>query len=375
MIVAINTRFWLPGQLEGVGYFTQEVVSRLAQDHPEHQFYFIFDRPPPAPLPLPPNAEVLVLPPAARHPVLWTWWFNWKLPAVLRKIKADVFVSLDGYASLRTRVPQCLVVHDLGFLHQPGAYKKVHLRFLRRNLPRFLQKARRIATVSEFSKNDIIRQYGIPAEKIRVVYSAVKQGFSPISYEAQAAVKEKFTGGSEFFLYVGAIQPRKNLVALLKAFSIFKRRLKSGMKLVLAGRMAWMNDEFQQLLGSYKYRDDVVLTHYLEQEELSRLVASAYALVYPSLFEGFGVPVLEGMQSGVPVLTSQGTSMQEIGGDAALYFDATRHEDIADKLMLIYKDETLRDRLIRKGTELAPRYSWQRTADLLWESVNDALAD
>ena len=141
------------------------------------------------------------------------------------------------------------------------------------------------------------------------------------------------------------------------------------MKLVLAGRLAWKNDTFLQLLQTYKYRDDVVLTHYLEQPELERLVAAAYALVYPSLFEGFGVPVLEGMKSGVPVLTSTGSSMQEIAEDAALYFNPADHADIADKMMLIYKDETRRMLLIEKGKLVAARYSWPRAGDLLWESI------
>jgi glycosyltransferase involved in cell wall biosynthesis len=141
------------------------------------------------------------------------------------------------------------------------------------------------------------------------------------------------------------------------------------MKLVLTGRLAWKNGEFLQLLKTYKYRKDVLLTNYISEEELVQLMGAAYALVYPSFFEGFGVPVLEGMKCGVPVLTSANTSMQEIGEDAALYFNPADHTDIADKLMLIYKDENLRNRLIEKGKAIAEKYSWQRTADLLWESV------
>jgi glycosyltransferase involved in cell wall biosynthesis len=160
----------------------------------------------------------------------------------------------------------------------------------------------------------------------------------------------------------------------LKAYSLFKKRLKSGMKLVLAGRMAWKNEAFLDQLKSYKYREDVVLTGYLEEEELARLTGSAYALVYPSLFEGFGVPVLEGMQCGVPVLTSQHTSMQEIGSDAGLYFDPADVTDMADKLMRIYKDETLRSHMISRGLDVAARYSWEHTARLLWESIGRAAA-
>lgn len=141
------------------------------------------------------------------------------------------------------------------------------------------------------------------------------------------------------------------------------------MKLVLCGRLAWKNDEFLQLLKTYKYRDDVVMTGYVEEEELVRMIGASYALIYPSFFEGFGVPVLEAMSCGVPALTSSGTSMQEIGEDAALYFNPADFNDIADKMMLIYKDEALRSQLVARGFDVARQYSWQRTADLLWEAV------
>jgi glycosyltransferase involved in cell wall biosynthesis len=369
MIIAVNTRFLLNGQLEGYGYFIKNVFEILTKQFPQHQFYFLFDRPYSEEFIFSPNVHPFMVSPPARHPVLWKYWFDLKLPMVLRKIKADAFVSPDGYCSLRTKIPQCMVTHDMGFLHHPETYKKSHVLYLKRYTPQFLKKATTIATVSQFSKKDIIDSYKIDPQKISVVYSAVKDIFQPLNFEKQTAVKEKYTEGKEFFIYAGAIQPRKNLLNLLKAFSIFKKRQQSNMKLVLCGRLAWKNNEFLQLLNTYKYKDDVVLTNYIDEKDLAQLIASAYAMVYPSLFEGFGVPVLEAMKCNVPALTSQKTSMQEIAEDAGLYFDANNYEDIADKMMLIYKDENLRNNLIQKGKEVAAKYSWQRTADLLWESI------
>ena len=368
MIIAVNTRFLL-NELEGYGYFIHELFKILVQKHPEHQFYFLFDRAYKECFVYSPHVHPIVISPQARHPLLWKYWYNIKIPATLKKIKADVFVSPDGFCSLRTNIPQCLVIHDLGFLYHPKTYKKEHVWFLRRNTPRFLKKATTIATVSEFSKNDIAKHYGITPHKIDVIYNGIKQVFRPVSFSIKEAIKEKYTGGKEYFIYVGAVQPRKNLVNLLKAFSIFKKRLQSNMKLVVVGRLAWKNNEFLKLVNSYKYRSDVVLTGYLPEEELVGLMASAYALVYPSLFEGFGVPVAEAMKCGVPVLTSEKTSMQEVAGEAGLYFNPNDHANIADKMMLIYKDENLRKQLIEKGQTIATRYSWELTADLLWNVI------
>ncbi|MBD0299090.1 MAG: glycosyltransferase, partial [Nitrososphaera sp.] len=144
------------------------------------------------------------------------------------------------------------------------------------------------------------------------------------------------------------------------------------MKLILTGRLAWKNDEFLRLLQTYNYKEDVVLTGYLEEAELANVMADAYALVYPSLFEGFGVPVLEALQCRVPVLTSAHSAMQEISNTAALYFDAADPASMADQLMLIYKDEDLRRTLIEKGRSVAKKYSWQRTAELMWACIEKA---
>ncbi len=373
MKIAVNTRLLLPHNLEGIGYFIREVFTRMAVNHPEHQFFFIFDRPADPSLSLPSNIKVIEAGPPARHPVLWKIWFDLVIPGKLKALKADVFVSPDGFCSLHTRVPQCMVVHDLGFLHQPTAYKSSHLKYLRYYAPRFLKKAATIATVSEFSRNDILSNFPNTKE-VKVVYSAVKKEFQPTAYDVQDQMREKYTGGKQFFIYVGALQPRKNLVNLLKAFSIFKKRLKSEMKIVFCGRLAWKNNEFLELLKTYKYREDVILTGYLPEKELVALIGSAYALVYPSFFEGFGVPILEAMHCGVPALTSANTSMQEIGEDAALYFDAADPKDMGEKLMMIYKDETLRSRLIEKGRTIKEKYSWQLTSELVWEAIVAAAA-
>ena len=373
MRIAVNTRFLLSDYLEGYGYFTFEIFKYLTNNYPEHQFVFIFDRPYNKRFIFASNITPVIIGPPARHPLIWKYWYDVKIPALLKKYEVDVFVSADGLCSLTTNVPQCLVLHDLAFLHYPSHLKKSHLFFFKRYVPKFLKKAKSIATVSEFSKHDILHHYKTDTDKINVVYSAAKEIFRPVAIEIAEETKNKYTKGMEYFLYVGAIHPRKNLVNLLKAFSIFKKRQKSNIKLVLAGRLAWKYDFFIQNLKNYKYRDDVIMLGYVSEDELVKIMASAYALVYPSLLEGFGVPVLEAMKCNVPVITSSRSSMQEIARDAALYADPENFENIAENMMRIYKDENLRKELIEKGKIIAPQYSWQRTAELLWQSILKAV--
>ena len=373
MVIAVNTRFLLVDYLEGYGNFIYETFRRITEQHPEHEFIFIFDRPYDKRFLFSNNIKTVVTGPAARHPLLWKLWYDIKVPVILKRYKVDVFVSCDGFCSLGTKVPQCLVVHDLAFLHYPSAIKKSHLLFYKRYTPKFLGKAISIATVSEFSKKDIIAQYGTDAKKINVVYNGVKEIFNPINNEAKATIKNKYTDGKEYFIYAGSIHPRKNLITLLKAFSVFKKRQQTNMKLVLAGRLAWQYESFEKDLKSYKYRNDVVLTGYVEEAVLAEIIGAAYGLVYPSFFEGFGVPVLEAMRCDVPVITSADSAMQEIAKDAALYADANSHTDIANKMMLLYKDENLRKELILKGRQIVKQYSWDKTATLLWQSIEKVM--
>lgn len=369
MVIAVNTRFLIAGELEGFGHYIQEMMSRITVAHPEHQFVFIFDRPFKKTFDWPANVKAEVLAPPARHPLLWKFWYDYKIPLLLKKIKADVFLSPDGFCSLRTKVSQCLVVHDLDYLHHPAFNKRSHILYYKKYTPKCLAAADRVVTVSHFSKKDIVDNYPQIENRIDVIYNGVRECFQPLSFEDRSSVKQKYTDGKEYFLYAGAIHPRKNLVNLLKAFSLFKKRQQSGMKLVIAGRVAWMSEKFIEALKSYKYRNEVVRTDYLEEKEFARLIGAAYGFIYPSLLEGFGMPVAESMRSGVPVITSAGTAMEEITAGAALLADPTDPASIASQMMLLYKDEDLRSRLKREGLSVSENYNWDKASGLLWESI------
>ena len=374
MRIAVNTRFIVPAQLEGYGYFTREVFFLLAHNHPEHQFIFFFDRPFDEKLLFPKNVTPVVVPPKARHALSFRWWFDVKIPLALKKYKADVFVSPDGFCSLFTKVPQVLVIHDLAFIHHPKFIPTIHRFFYKRYTPLFLKKAAVIATVSEFSKKDIVDQYQVDEQKIINVSSAAKNIFQPVEWDEKEAIKTEYADGCEYFVFVGGIHPRKNLLNLLKAFSLFKKRQRSNMKLLIAGRLAWDYDKITEKIETYKFRQDVKLLGYMSEAALAKLVAAAYALVFPSYFEGFGVPILEAMQSHVPVITSNTSSMPEVGEDAALYADPTDAADIADQMKRIFTNENLRDQLVEKGKVVAAKYTWQRTSELMWQAIQQAVS-
>jgi len=369
MRIAINTRLLLKGKLEGIGWFTYQTVERIVKNHPEHEFIFFFDRQYDPSFVFAPNVTPVVVYPQARHPILFYIWFEWCIPYMLRKYKIDLFLSTDSYMSLRTSVPTCLVVHDLAFEHYPEHFVASHRAYWKHFSPLFAKKATRLVTVSTFSKNDISSRYGIDPAKIDVVYNGAHDEYKPLNTEEREKVKEQYAEGCEYFVFAGALHPRKNIVNLLKAFIAFKKRQRSNMKLVIVGRLAWKYDEVEEMRADMPFKDDVRWVGYMNVDELSKVIGGAYALVYASLFEGFGIPILEALECDVPAIVSNTSSMPEVAGDAGLLVNPNDVDDITDKMEMLYKDEALRNKLIAASRIQAKKFDWNRSAEQLWESM------
>lgn len=369
MRIAVNTRLLLKGKLEGIGWFTYQTLERIVRNHPEHEFFFFFDRTYDPLFVFAPNVTPVVVHPQARHPILFYLWFEWSIPFMLRKYKIDLFLSPDSFMSLSTRVPTCLVIHDLAFEHYPDHFVFSQRLYWRHYSPLFAKKASRIATVSTFSKDDITKHYGIAPDKIDVVYNGAHDEYKPLNFSEREAVKKQYADGCEYFVFAGALHPRKNIVNLLKAFIAFKKHQQTNMKLVIAGRLAWKYEEVEQMQAEMPYKDDVKWVGYMNVDELSKVIGAAYALVYASLFEGFGIPILEALQCDVPAIVSNTSSMPEVAGDAALLVDPADPADIADKMHQLYKDEALRAKLIANAKQQVKKFDWDRSAEKLWESM------
>ena len=369
MRIAVNTRFLIRSRLEGIGWFTFETMRRIVTARPEHEFVFLFDRPYDPMFIFGGNVRPRVVWPPARHPYLWHIWFQYRLPGVLRDMKPDLFISTDGFMPLRMPCPALLVIHDLAFEHFPEHVPPLVRNYYRKYSPLFAKAADRIATVSEFSKGDICERYGIGPDKVDVVYNGVSEVYRPLGPEEQAAVRRRFAGGSEYFLFVSALQPRKNVVRLMQGFDAFKNKTGSAMKLLIAGSHTWIRKEIEAVHRELSHNRDVIFLGHVGQDDLGQLMGSAMALCYVSMFEGFGIPILEAMHAGIPVVTSNRSSMPEVAGDAALLVDPFSAGDIAMGLETIFTQPALRQELVARGFERRAMFSWDQTAGKLWNAV------
>jgi glycosyltransferase involved in cell wall biosynthesis len=369
MIIAVNTRLLLPEKLEGMGRFTHETLRIITREHPEHKFIFLFDRKFSDEFIYSPNIKPVVCFPPARHPVLWYWFFEWSLPSVLRKVRADFFLSPDGWLSLHTPVKSLPVIHDLNFFEFPEFIPWLVRQYYYEYFPRFIRKAKRIATVSEFTRRDIMHRFNYESNDIDVVYNGASEGFQPLNITDQIAVRDKYTWGCPYFLNVGLIHPRKNLTSLIAAFESFKEATGSDVKLLVVGSRKWWTEEMQQALEDATHKNDIIFTGRVPDHDLSGITASALSMVYVSHFEGFGIPVLEAMQCDTPVITSAVTSLPEVGGDAVLYVDPYDIESIKSAMIAVYSDNDLRNELISNARKHREKFTWKRTAGLLWNSI------
>jgi len=341
MVIAVDIRL-----IEEYQNFIHETFKRITAQHPQHSFIFIFDKPYDLSFVFSENVIPAIVQPR-KIELLSKIRNDHRISSLLKKHNAEVFVTSQSL--LQTKIPQCLIASD-------------------KSTSKYLKKAKVIITESEFSKKKIIEEYKIDENKIDVVYKAVDEIFQSILFEEKEKIKEKHAAGNEYFLFTGKVG-LDNLLNVLKAFSVFKKLQKSNMKLLIASQNE-MTKEILEMLRFYKYKSEVKILD-VDKKTLATITGAAYAVVCPFSHHGYSHS-LEAMQCDVPVLTSNAGCMPEVCGDAALFLDHNNYKDIADKMMVIYKDEKLRQQLLDKGKEQIKKYSWDKTAELLWESIEKA---
>lgn len=362
MRIGINARNLLANKLEGFGQYSLELISRICKNHPEHEFYLFFDRPYDSKYIFSKNVIPIVLFPPTRHPVLYVIWFEFSLKKALKENRIKLFWSPDGFCSLGSNIPQIATIHDINFEHNPQDLPWLVSKYYRFFFPKFVKKAKKLITVSDYSSNDIQSKYGIEKEKITTIYNGANKIYQPIRESEKEKLRLKYTQGNPYFIFVGSLHPRKNVDRLIQAFTHITKT-NDEIRLVIVGSAMWKGKKIDL---PKKLVDKIIFTGHLEMSELSKLMASAKALTYVPYFEGFGIPLVEAMRCGTPILAANTTSLPEVAKDAAIYCDPFNVNEIAKKMNELLSDETLCLELSQKGLERSKDFSWDKAAELVW---------
>lgn len=294
---------------------------------------------------------------------LWTQ-IGLPLDLYFRKPKPSVFFTPTHYAPRFSPIPTIISIMDLSYIHFPSMFKKRDLFKLNNWTRRSASNARKIITISCASKNDIIKYYDMPPEKVVVTYPGVKE-FGRSAGENNSVKKLRVFYGIEkdYVLFVGTLQPRKNIIRLIEAFAqLLQSEDYKDLVLVIVGKKGWHYEDILQAPQKYNIQENVLFIDFVPDEDLWLFYKNAKCFVLPSLYEGFGLPILEAMKNDCPVITSNVSSMPEVGGDAALYVNPESVEDIAKKIMTVLKDSNLREQMIKKGKIQVKKFSWEKTA-------------
>lgn len=351
----------LPNRV-GSGEFCYQLLVSLAKIDKTNEYFIFLPKAPTSDMPKESsNWHYVVF-----SGKLWTLWgLSKKL--MNYKDRIDVFFSPTHYLPFVSARPSAIAILDVSYLHFPELFKKKDLYQLKLWGKFSIGKAKKIITISKASKNDIIKEYGAEAEKVAVVYPGIK--FHKRNMNEN--VITKYGLKKNYILFVGTLQPRKNIKRLIEAFSKIKNK---NIKLIIVGRKGWMWEEILEAPSRFDVSERVVFLDNVGDDELPEFYKNASCFILPSLYEGFGLPILEAMKYGCPVLTSNVSSLPEAGGDAAVYFDPEDVNDIAEKIEKVLSSEKLRKDLIKLGKEQVEKFSWDKSARETLEVLKDVVS-
>ncbi len=348
--------------IAGLGRYTQELMTALLDVDSENEYVAFYNRP----------SEAQVDPPLDRLPHLTTNLATkpWRMSALVAHFArvpqnrlfsgVDLFHATDHLLPRLTRLKSVFTLHDLVFRFYPHTHKPLNRWFLTLMMPRFLKAADAVIAVSESTKRDAIQAYGIDEAKITVIYEGVSDHFRRASPQAIATVRRKYGLPDQFVLSVATIEPRKNLSSLLEAYHALRDETSLG--LVIVGKKGWLYSGFFNRLRELGLEHDVLFPGFVPDEDLPALYSAADLFVFPSLYEGFGLPVVEALACRTPVVASNAASLPEVAGDAALLVDPTSVGDLVRAVREVLGSEELREDLRARAPRQAGRFSWQRAA-------------
>ena len=357
----------------GIGHYTFELARCLARLAPADEFELV------APVPLELGADGADEPPPnlrtvhAPVNVLRRRWWTIGLPLYVRQNKLTLFHGTNYNVPLWQRCPTVVTVHDLSLLLHADTHRADLVRRARRRLPTMTRIAAHVITDSESVKREITEHLGIHADKITAVPLAPRRAFCPVSAEEARAAQRRLGVEDEFILFVGTVEPRKNLLTLVRAFDELVRTTELRPQLVIAGQQGWLTDELFRYVEESALRERILFTGYVADADLRALYSACRVAVYPSLYEGFGLPPLEAMACGAPVITSRIPVIMETSAGAARLVAPTDVEELTAALVELLTDEGARAQLAAAGLQRAAAYTWERTAALTLEVYREAL--
>lgn len=364
----------LLNQKTGIGYYTYSLVTAMLKLNPENSYY-LFDKYSCNILPnnialenntkMPLHGNLSRL----RSKLFYYLWYYAGLSVFDLKLglKADISHGVNFYPIPTKNGKSVVTIHDLYFLINPQHLGTIAKATLPWEIYKSAQKADFIITVSESASRDVLDKLSINPDKVRAIPVAAREQFRCINNEEiNSETREKYVNGQPYILFVGTLEPRKNLVRLVKAYGSIKKRGYPH-KLIMAGRRGWLYEEIFQTINQLGLEKDVITPDYIPEEDLVALYNAADLFAFPSLYEGFGVPVLEAMACGAPVITSNTSSLPEVAGEAALLVHPEDVDGLTNSIEKILTDKELRSSLRQKGFEQAQKFSWIKTAQQTME--------
>lgn len=351
----------------GIGHYTFELARSLATIVPGHEFeivspsVFSIDD---AELPIPENLKLFS---AGLNGLRRRCWWSIYLPRYCKRASFALFHGTNFELPYWTKCPTVLTIHDLSLLLYPETHEKHLVRRARLKLPRAARTAAAIITPSEAVKSEVCEHWGVSADKVFAIPEAARAAFYPMALSQSRAVCQRLGVEDEFILFVGTVEPRKNLLTLVRAFERIIRGTSTHVQLVIAGDKGWLSDDLMNYLRDNDVRERVLFTGHLPDGDLRALYSSCRVFVYPSLYEGFGLPLLEAMACGAPVVTSRVPSIMETVGDVARLINPSDVEDLASGIMWLLDDAIEREHCSAAGLQHVKRFSWERTARATWD--------
>jgi glycosyltransferase involved in cell wall biosynthesis len=361
MRIGLHLAFPLSSHRGGYRTLVADLLRYWIFSFPEHTWVLVHDGNMDIRLYETPYTEMVYHKPISSHPLLMQWWYNRTLPALQTKLKVDTWISFNGLVSPKGRSRQISVCGDLSFMND--AKRTAVGRSVEKRFAKASEKADQFLVFANSTAQKINARYGIDKNKIHVIHPVATDDLKPMIDHEKQIVRIQHTEGREYFLYLGLIGVNSNLINLLKAFSVFKKRLQSNMQLVIAGKTDLHGEEILEQLSTYKFREEVKVLRGLSVYDSHALISAAYALIDVSVHSDFSYSMLQAQRAGVSCIIAANDSLEELSAGASFPADPGSIESIADCLMEVYKNENLKEEKIKKGLEYAGTHEFRAFAN------------